>query len=85
MYAYKQALPTCYRRPVYYGFEWQTLAESIRQRDKETCQTCGQPGRQVHHCNPYRLVGLHDPSNLVTLCQSCHGTADALLQYQQNL
>ncbi len=63
-----------------YGRGWtDTLRESIRQRDKYTCQICGKcqdelVGRMkklcVHHID-YDKKNLN-PNNLITLCSVCH-------------
>jgi len=47
------------------------LRRQIRRRDGQTCQYCGGLGRCVHHID-YDKEN-NDPSNLVTLCASCHG------------
>ena len=48
----------------------------ILQRDQNTCQKCGQTkpkGKlEVHHIIPRNYNGNNDPTNLVTLCLSCH-------------
>lgn len=60
-----------------YGPEWKKIKQQIRGRDR-ICQHCGktleQNGRalDVHHIDPYRFSGNHDPENLVALCRSCH-------------
>jgi len=60
-----------------YPLAWQgMLKEAIRQRDKYKCQVCGIPQEEcfrkldVHH-KDYNKQNL-DPSNLVSLCISCH-------------
>lgn len=56
----------------------QTLRKSIRERDNYTCQDCGAHQDQlsrklsVHHIDGGKDNS--DPSNLISLCQSCHGT-----------
>jgi hypothetical protein len=68
----------------YYGPNWRKQRREARKRDNYTCQDCGtvdQSKRKldVHHIKPFRLFGLpryleaNDLSNLVTLCQVCHG------------
>lgn len=61
-----------------YPIGWcHTLKERIRDRDRRRCQLCGKTavenGRKldVHHIDEdkHNL----DPSNLITLCASCHG------------
>lgn len=53
---------------------WQKLAQRIRIRDRFTCAVCGARGLSVHHINPWALSKCHrfNPSNLITLCKSCH-------------
>lgn len=55
-----------------YSVDWtETLKKSIRQRDKYTCQICGkEPAIQVHHIDYNKKNS--SPSNLITLCKSCH-------------
>lgn len=40
-------------------------------RDRFTCQMCGQRATVTHHIVPLP-EGTHDPSNLLSLCRSCH-------------
>ena len=53
------------------------LRESIKQRDNYTCQECGKKQMSnerrfaVHHID-YKKDN-HHPSNLILLCNSCHG------------
>lgn len=71
-----------------YGPGWTAARRRIRERD-EVCQNCGAEaeGRKldVHHIVPVRafaaaedaeLRDAHDESNLVLLCQTCHGYAE---------
>lgn len=61
----------------HYPFNWtKALKRSMRERDNYTCQVCGKP--QAEEC---RLLSVHHidykkghcrPSNLITLCSSCH-------------
>jgi hypothetical protein len=55
-----------------YPRDWnKTLKQSIRQRDNYTCQICGEePSVQVHHIDYIKKNC--NPTNLVTLCRSCH-------------
>jgi len=60
-----------------YGPDWtEELKESIRERDGKVCQKCGKSqeenGRQldVHHIDKDKHN--QDPSNLTSLCLSCH-------------
>lgn len=62
----------------YYGLRnWQKIRKEIIERDNYFCQKCGVKPKeisklQVHHIKRRRLGGTDDPSNLVTLCFSCH-------------
>lgn len=63
-------------------FRWIRLARKIRKRDSYTCQHCGKyqkgrPALHVHHIIPRKLFGSNlqsadSPSNLISLCSSCH-------------
>ena len=45
-------------------------------RDEYRCTVCGATrSLEVHHIVPRADGGSNDPSNLVTLCADCHGTA----------
>jgi len=46
------------------------LKRSIRKRDNNICQICWKAGKGVHHID-YNKEN-YGPSNLVTLCTSCH-------------
>lgn len=68
--------------------KWRSVRWMVRHRDNHRCQVCGihrnTLGRQmsVHHITPRNLFKsgtadpkldiMHHPSNLVSLCQSCH-------------
>jgi len=68
----------------YYGKTWQAARKVVRERDRGLCRSCGIPeaGKQhaVAHVIPFD-VGLamgwsesmiHNPANLLLLCQKCH-------------
>lgn len=69
--------------------EWKRKAEEIRDRDNNTCQSCGKKGQEgenldVHHTYPLNdwIDDGEDPSDypddwLMTLDKSCHSKADA--------
>jgi len=62
-----------------YAIGWPSISKAIRERDGHTCQTCGATERlHVHHIDTNKLN--NDPSNLVTLCNRCHGLAHAALR-----
>lgn len=59
-----------------YAVDWnETLRRSIRERDKYTCQMCKSPqgdiALHVHHIDDNKENS--HPSNLISLCRSCHG------------
>lgn len=62
------------------GVGWQHITKDIKERDKYTCLNCNQyKGRlSIHHIIPYRISKDNSYSNLITLCTSCHITADNL-------
>jgi len=65
--------------------------DSIRERDKYTCQDCERPqknnlkrwGRKldVHHINGDKSN--NHPENLISLCKICHGKADRVLDFRR--
>ncbi len=66
------------------GRDWKRISESIRVRDSYTCRWCGKHQSEngksslsVDHVRPWRECEseqeANDPSNLVSLCTSCHG------------
>ena len=63
------------------------LRERIRQRDKDTCQLCGelQTSRNldVHHINKDKYN--NDFSNLITLCSRCHSKVHVKKYYKRKL
>ena len=58
-----------------YSVDWtETLKRSIRERDKYTCQLCGEPQGDIAHCIhhiDYNKLN-SNTDNLITLCRSCH-------------
>ena len=52
--------------------QWRLLRQSIIERDKYTCQSCGiiTHSLEVDHIDTNNLN--NDPSNLQTLCSPCH-------------
>lgn len=53
--------------------EWKELAKQIRERDIYICQYCGKKQSiEVHHIIPRNIKIDNHPSNLITLCKSCH-------------
>lgn len=66
------------------SYQWQTLRNQHILKEK-ICQACGSNKKlQVHHIdpvhnNPDREL---DPTNLVTLCSSCHFVFGHLMDYK---
>ena len=72
-----------------YGPNWGKIKWSILERDEFTCRLCNEPAVKpnqicahnkrldVHHITPGSefdsRAEMNDPSNLITLCKSCHG------------
>jgi len=55
---------------------WQRLRKYVYHRDGETCQGCGASvdrSAPIHHICPLGAGGTNKPSNLILLCESCHG------------
>lgn len=53
-----------------------TLAERVKERDGHTCNECGTTSNlHAHHIVPLNRGGSDTMGNMVTLCQSCHGSA----------
>lgn len=53
--------------------EWRARREAALERFGRRCATCNRPDRlEVHHRTYERLGGEH-PSDLVVLCETCHG------------
>jgi len=58
-----------------YSVDWtKTLKQSIRERDKYTCQKCGEKQGDsalcVHHIDGIKTNC--NPENLISLCRRCH-------------
>jgi hypothetical protein len=56
------------------GLSWKVQRRLAWERDKFTCQKCGDSSKKphCHHKVPYRLSKSHSLDNLVCLCSSCH-------------
>lgn len=63
---------------------WEEAREVVLARDNNRCVSCGvicQRGEaDIHHLIPRYLGGNDEPSNLVTLCDGCHGAHHPNLQ-----
>lgn len=66
------------------GYDWRIQRRKVIKRDNYTCQSCHRTAKEtllhVHHIKPFQLfknnLKANDLSNLITLCRSCHATAD---------
>jgi len=58
-----------------YPEDWESKREAIKKRDNYQCRSCGADDRQlhVHHIVPLGAGGSNAKSNLITLCEDCHG------------
>lgn len=66
-----------------YGLEWTDLLKhSIRTRDCFVCQICKKNGWIVHHIDYNKFN--NNPSNLITLCRSCHQKTNFHREYWIN-
>ncbi len=57
--------------------EWLSARKIVLARDQHRCQRCqelcAKGDADVHHVVPRSLGGSDEPSNLITLCDGCHG------------
>lgn len=68
------------------GPRWHVIAEFIRKRDRNQCQRCKHSDSDeelsVHHFRPEDEIqdewDPHLPTNLITLCRSCHSFVENL-------
>lgn len=90
----------CLRKNASYrGPDWNEIAGKARKRDGNECKHCGMSAAdhqdrwgsllEVHHIVPFYEFTDHKKanrlSNLVTLCKSCHMTADRAVPQRQIL
>jgi DEAD/DEAH box helicase domain-containing protein len=79
--------------PNAYGPYWNRLRQKILLRDNYTCRSCGKTfdmsELHVHHLQPFRTFAdpamANQPSNLVTLCASCHHKAEINVMVRSGL
>lgn len=51
-----------------------SMRRRVLERDGHRCRQCRSPVRlQIHHIHQQNQGGSHEPNNLLTLCQTCHG------------
>jgi RecQ family ATP-dependent DNA helicase len=81
--------PKCYENltvpsPSPQHLTWQEVRKVVLARDHNRCVSCGEVCEKgeadVHHLMPRSLGGSDEPSNLVTLCDGCHGAHHPNLQ-----
>lgn len=64
-----------------YGRSWRRIRDQQLAEHPlcEKCKKAGKinPAREVHHFKPLSQGGTHDPSNLMSLCTSCHSEITA--------
>jgi len=60
-----------------YPENWDEISGSVRKRDGYKCCICRGEGvlLHVHHVRPRSEGGSDDPSNLVSVCVTCHAKA----------
>lgn len=68
----------------YRGPNWNDQSKKARIRDNNECRECSGAADAVHHLVPFRVftnyMEANNLTNLITLCNSCHGKADALFR-----
>lgn len=64
--------------------QWQALRKKHLEKEKLCCACASAKNLQVHHIDPVHRSPERelDPTNLVTLCQSCHLTFGHLMDYR---
>lgn len=71
---------------LYASAKWKALQES-QLRNYPQCEKCGDKATEVHHVIPHRGNEdlFYDPSNLISLCHTCHSeeTRKEVLQRQR--
>lgn len=59
---------------LYGGAAWERIRNSIRERDRNQCNYCGESEKKlhVHHLVPFRVSHDNSAENLVLACVKCH-------------
>lgn len=79
--------------PIYYGPNWKSIRDQVRQRDRYRCQSCGiqETNREhdIHHIKPFRTFTSFESANrldnLTTLCKRCHQRAETIVKVGSGL
>lgn len=60
------------------GKNWNEARKKVYERDKLTCQGCGEQNvvLHIHHLVPWNLSKSNSLTNLVSLCHKCHVTEE---------
>lgn len=72
-----------------YAPDWKAIAQRIRGRDEWTCQLCGKCRDRwggllhVHHIDSDKLN--NSPTNLISLCATCHPRGRAAIAFEFHL
>jgi hypothetical protein len=63
---------------------WEMTRARIRKRDGHECHMCGDETQQlhVHHIVPIMAGGCNADDLLISLCRSCHRTAESFLSFR---
>lgn len=57
----------------YHRAPWKRIVSVIKLRDYYKCRWCGsRRDLVVHHVKPIERGGTHLPTNLITICDTCH-------------
>lgn len=69
------------RATLNYKMFWRVRRAEVIQRDGGRCVLCSaQTTLTVHHIRAYCLSRNDSPTNLVTLCERCHGSIERFAQ-----
>ena len=62
-----------------YGGNWEELRKLVYKRDGNRCVYCGKKGKlHAHHLAPVRISKDNSLNNLVSVCEKCHRTLEAV-------